>query len=150
MKTQIRLAELGDLFFIQNCARLAYEKYIERIGKEPAPMIADFASAIDQKQVQIVENAGETVGFVVSFARNDVLFIENIALLPAYQGKGIARGVFEILEIQATDDGRSALELYTNEKMTENLGLYARLGFVEIDRRNENGFDRVYFLKLLS
>ena len=150
MNTQIRLAQHSDLPFVQKCARLAYEKYVERIGKEPAPMVADFASAIEDDQVQIIADGAEPMGFVISYARNDVLFIENIALLPDHQGKGLARHVFDFLEVQAIEDGRSALELYTNEKMTENHGLYQRLGFIEIDRRHENGFDRVYFLKLLD
>lgn len=39
------------------------------------------------------------------------------------------------------------MELYTNAKMTENLTLYARLGWRETDRRTEQGFERVYFEK---
>jgi hypothetical protein len=33
--------------------------------------------------------------------------------------------------------------------MTENLGLYPRLGYQQFDRRVEDGFDRVYFEKTL-
>lgn len=35
------------------------------------------------------------------------------------------------------------LHLYTNEKMTENLSIYPKLGYVEVGRRTENGFNRV-------
>ena len=31
--------------------------------------------------------------------------------------------------------------------MTENLVLYPRLGYVEVDRCVDNGYDRVYFTK---
>jgi hypothetical protein len=34
--------------------------------------------------------------------------------------------------------------------MTDNLGLYPRLGYEEFDRRREDGFDRVYFSKALD
>jgi hypothetical protein len=38
----------------------------------------------------------------------------------------------------------SAIRLYTNAAMTENLSMYAHLGFVETHRAVEKGFDRVY------
>ena len=38
----------------------------------------------------------------------------------------------------------------TNEKMTENLTLYPRLGYCEVARRTEDGFNRVYFQKTLG
>jgi Ni,Fe-hydrogenase III large subunit len=43
-----------------------------------------------------------------------------------------------------------SIELYTNAKMTENLAYYPRLGFEETGRRREDGFDRVYFRRLVS
>jgi len=38
----------------------------------------------------------------------------------------------------------SAVRLYTNAAMTENLSMYAHMGFVETHRAVEKGFDRVY------
>jgi hypothetical protein len=46
--------------------------------------------------------------------------------------------------------GLRRVHLYTNAKMTANLSIYPRLGYVEIDRRSEDGFDRVYFEKRLA
>ena len=40
--------------------------------------------------------------------------------------------------------------LCTHEKMTENLSMYPKLGYVEVGRRTENGFNRVYFEKTLT
>ena len=37
-----------------------------------------------------------------------------------------------------------ALRLYTNALMTENLSMYAHIGFVETHRVFEKGFHRVY------
>ena len=42
------------------------------------------------------------------------------------------------------------MDLYTNAAMRENLSLYPRLGWVETDRRTEDGFERVYFEKPVS
>jgi hypothetical protein len=40
--------------------------------------------------------------------------------------------------------GLSALSLYTNAAMSENLAVYAHLGFVETHRVVERGYNRVY------
>ena len=37
-----------------------------------------------------------------------------------------------------------AIRLYTNAAMTENLSIYAHMGFVETHRAVEKGFNRVY------
>jgi hypothetical protein len=37
-----------------------------------------------------------------------------------------------------------AIRLYTNAVMTENLSMYAHMGFVETHRAVEKGFNRVY------
>ncbi len=49
----IRLATPNDFAAIESCARDAYAKYVERIGREPAPMVADFATQIDDGLVHV-------------------------------------------------------------------------------------------------
>jgi len=49
---------------------------------------------------------------------------------------------------QGSDRGR--VSLYKNEKMTDNLSIFLRLGYVEVQRRSEDGFARVYFEKRLG
>ena len=44
----------------------------------------------------------------------------------------------------------NAVHLYTNEKMAENLLIYPKLGYTEVERRTEDGFNRVYFEKTLD
>ena len=39
----------------------------------------------------------------------------------------------------------SCIELYTNELMVENIAWYGKLGFKEVERKHEDGFNRVYF-----
>ena len=148
-KTQLRIATDHDLNFVRRCANAAYSIYVERIGRKPAPMVADFKSALDAGNLQIIIVNAEPIGFVVSFARGNNLFVENVALHPVHQGKGHASKLFAHLESTARQNSLVAIELYTNEKMTENLPFYARLGFEITDRRHEDGFDRIYFTKRL-
>ena len=44
---QIHKASLSDLAQVQDCAVSAYQMYVERIGRKPAPMVADFAALIE-------------------------------------------------------------------------------------------------------
>ena len=146
----LRPAETDDLAFVTNCAGSAYSLYIERIGKKPAPMVADFAAAQREGHLEIMQAEKVDIGFLVSFSRQDSLFVENIAIAPEHQGKGFGGAIFALLEVRAQELGLATIELYTNEKMTENLTLYPRLGFEEFDRRTEAGFNRVYFRKTVD
>ena len=147
MTLELRPAEMSDLEFVKDCAVSAYELYVERIGKKPAPMVADFKTQIKDNQVEIILFANDSLGYCVSFETANSLFIENIAILPMHQGKGLASKVFEILENRARSAGLQSLTLYTNEKMHENLMFYPKLGFVETQRKEEYGFRRVFFEK---
>ncbi len=111
------------------------------------PMVADFAAELARDHLEILQCEGEPVGYLVSFAQKDHLFIENVALHPDHQGGGLAGQLFAQLERRARSSKLAALELYTNEKMQENLGLYAHLGFEETERKTEDGFRRVYLRK---
>lgn len=143
----IRKARPADLDQIRVCAVAAYTCYVERIGKKPAPMVADFAAAIEAGTLYVIEREAQICGLVVFYAGNDYLHLENVAVDPRFQGLGLGRQLIEFVEQQARAGGYGSVELYTNVKMTENLGLYPRLGYVEFDRRIEDGFDRVYFSK---
>ena len=49
----------------------------------------------------------------------------------------------------AWDRELDEVKLFTNVKMWENIGLYAKPGFEETERKTEDGFERVYFAKKL-
>lgn len=146
----IRLAVPEDLSAIRRCAEDAYALYVPRIGKKPAPMIADFAAQIDAGQVHVCIEGGELAGYIVLYPRGDHLHIENVAILSALQGSGLGRKLLVFAEAEARRAGLAAIELYTNQKMTENLTFYPRLGYVELRRAEEDGFARVFYRKDLS
>ena len=148
--TGIRKAAKSDLPEIETCAADAYAMYVDRIGREPAPMVADFASAIEKEQLYVALEDEQLAGFVVFYPQRDHVHLENVAVSPEFQKRGIGSGLIEFVEQQARAEGYCRLELYTNAKMTENLELYPRLGYRQFDRRIENGFDRVYFCKTLE
>ena len=125
----------------------AYALYVPRIGREPAPLTADYAELIERGEVWVTEEAGEVVGILVLRPLPVSLLLENVAVLPGFQGRGIGRALIAFAEQHARELGLPEVTLYTNERMTENLRLYPALGYVETERRLEEGYARVYFRK---
>ncbi|MEM7251133.1 MAG: GNAT family N-acetyltransferase [Pseudomonadota bacterium] len=149
-KLVIRRASLDDLDAVAACARAAYSKYLGRMDKEPAPMNADFERQISQGMVWVATKAHRLVGYVVFYAQGpDGLHLENIAVIPEMSGRGIGKALVQHVEEAARRAGKAAVELYTNEAMVENLAMYPKLGFVAIERKLQDGFDRVFFRKTL-
>ncbi len=144
-----RLANQGDLAAIAECAAQAYQPYVVRMGKEPAPMVADFKAQIDDGIVHVMVDDEGLAGFIVFYRRGDHLHLENVAVFPGRQGQGVGARLIGFVESTARRQGFKAVELYTNEKMTENLAYYPRLGYREISRGEQDGFNRVYYRKEL-
>ncbi|KAI1009943.1 hypothetical protein LB503_011493 [Fusarium chuoi] len=142
----------SDVPSIQLMVNAAYEKYIPRIGKPPAPMTADYASLLTTHDIFILRTTQSPVGTLVLQHEpdSDAVKIENLVVDPSAQGRGYGKVLMRYAEDFAKSRGCSALELYTNVKMFENLGLYLKMGFVETGRREEDSFERVYFRKELE
>lgn len=144
---EIQRARPEDAPFLRRIAQQAYRPYIRRIGRKPAPMLADFPALIAAGDVWTLSEIADIAGFIVMRETPDGLHIENVAVDPEAHGRGYGRRLLEFAEAEAQRRGCGMLNLYTNAKMRENLSLYARLGWRETDRRTENGFERVYFEK---
>lgn len=145
----IRAARMSDLDGIRRCAEAAYGLYVSRIGRPPAPMVADFAGLIENGSVHVLDDGGTVAGFAVFYRRGDHIHLENVAVHPAFQKRGHGVRLITYVERFGIEAGAAAVELYTNIKMTENLSLYPSLGYAETERRHEDGFDRVFFRKAL-
>jgi len=143
----VRLATTADLNAIGACARAAYAKYVVRIGREPAPMVADFEAAIGRGEVCVADIDGELAGYVVCYGVTGAMHLENIAVWPEQQGKGVGGVLLRHVEELARQQGLPAIELYTNLAMVENQGLYPALGYQLMGRKVEDGFERLYYRK---
>ena len=149
LNAKIRKADSADIPIIKECAREAFAVYAERIGREPAPMVVDFATQVRNGIVFVICNELVVFGYVVFYPRGDRIHLENVAVYPQYMGYGFGRILITYVENQARECGFTFVELYTNLKMFGNLSLYPKLGYFETDRSAEDGFDSVYFSKTL-
>jgi GNAT superfamily N-acetyltransferase len=145
----IRPASSADRLTVERIVRAAYTRYIARIGKPPGPMRDDYAQRIADQAVWVLIACGEIAGIVVLLEEHGHLLLDNVAVEPRHQGKGIGRSLIEFAEQEARRRGHTEIRLYTHQAMHENIALYARLGYEETGRGEQAGFARVFFRKML-
>jgi ribosomal protein S18 acetylase RimI-like enzyme len=136
---------------MRHIATQAYAPYLERMaGRRPAPIDADYDAAVADSEAWVVELGGQVIGYLVLVARSDDMLLDNVAVLPSYQGRGAGRALLWLAEERATAAGYDRVSLYTHEVMVENQRLYERIGYVETHRADERGFSRVFYEKALG
>jgi len=145
----IRRADPGEAGDVRAVVIASYQHYIARIGKPPGPMQDDYGARIAAGQAWVLEEAGSIAGVLILEDGPDYFLLDNIAVRPDRQGQGFGRLLLDFAEQQAKRHGWDVITLYTHALMTENIAIYTRRGFVEYDRRREEGFDRVYMRKRL-
>jgi GNAT superfamily N-acetyltransferase len=150
MSAPPRRTRPGDAAAIAALVNRAYQKYVERIGRKPLPMTADYDEAVAAHQIWVVEDDGGIVAALELIPEKDVLLIENIAVDPAHQGAGLGRTLLAFAEDEARRQGYAALRLYTNEKMTENIAIYSHSGYRITTRGTRRGLNVVYMRKKLT
>jgi ribosomal protein S18 acetylase RimI-like enzyme len=146
----VRAATAADVPDLRAVAAAAYAPYVPRIGRPPAPVSADYASAVERGEVWVAVRGEQVTGLLVLVPRPGHLLLENIAVHPAAQGGGVGARLLALAEAQARRLGLPEIRLYTNEAMTENLAYYPRHGYAETRRGEEDGYRRVYFTKRLT
>jgi GNAT superfamily N-acetyltransferase len=147
----IRRAKPEDRAAVEAIVRDAYSIYVERIGKPPGPMLDDYGPLITDGAVTVLEDTDAAIAaIIVLLAKPDHLLLDNIAVRPDRQGQGLGRQFIAFAEGEARRLGFGELRLYTHERMTENIALYTRLGFVVTGRGREAGYDRVFMTKRLG
>ena len=129
----IRLATAEDVPAITAVTLAAYAKWVPLIGREPKPMTADYAEAVRRHRIDLLHLDGVLAALIETIAEADHLLIENVAVAPAFQGRGLGRKLMAHAEQIAAASGFGEIRLYTNKLFTDNIALYRKLGY-RIDR----------------
>jgi GNAT superfamily N-acetyltransferase len=129
----LRLATHEDLAAVEGIVSEAYQPWADALGFRPGPMDEDYAALIASGEVFVTGSAALN-GLIVLVEEPGCLFIENVAVRPAGQHRGIGRSLLFFAEREAARRGSAALRLYTHEMMTSNIALYHSLGYVETHR----------------
>ena len=146
---RLRRATQADAPRLREVVRAAYGRYVERVGREPRPMVENYVDVVAAKQVTVAERDGEIAGLVVLDVEDEGFVVDNVAVDPAHQGAGVGRALLEHAEAAARKAGFDSIYLYTHELMTENVALYERIGYVEYARRQHGDALLVYLRKPL-
>jgi ribosomal protein S18 acetylase RimI-like enzyme len=145
-----RQAVPADASPVTELVDAAYRHYVERIGTTPGPMTANYNEVIRNHRVTVADRDGAIEGLLVLRVTDEGFLIDNVAVHPSQRGRGLGKALLELAEAEARQAGFDSLYLYTHEKMTENLALYSRIGYVEYDRRSQGAFFLVYMRKRLA
>lgn len=146
----IRKARMSDLTAVQACIRAAYEPEATEIGVRLAPLDTNYAEAIEKREVHLgLDGDGILLGLILFHVEGRVMHLDNVAVPAWGHGRGIGRQLIEYCEKVARRLRLQSIELYTNQKLLRNIAIYEHLGYVVTDRRTEDGFQRIFFRKLL-
>jgi GNAT superfamily N-acetyltransferase len=143
----LKIADAADADAIRALTREAYAKWVKLNGREPLPMRIDYSDAVRKHRFDLLYLGSSLAALIETVPEGDYLLIENVAVLPALQGRGFGIRLLKLAEEMATSSGLMGTRLYTNKLFTENLRLYTSLGY-RLDREEElNGGVAVHMSK---
>jgi catechol 2,3-dioxygenase-like lactoylglutathione lyase family enzyme/GNAT superfamily N-acetyltransferase len=128
-----RQAEPTDATAIHELTRAAYAKWVPLIGREPLPMTADYTQSVLKHRFDLIHINGKLAALIETIVQADHLLIENVAVSPSFQKRGLGGKLLAHAEKLAAASGFSEIKLYTNRVFAENIQLYSKLGY-HVDR----------------
>lgn len=148
--TELRRARPEDAPVIAALVEAAYAHYPARIGGRPRPMDADYGREIELNEVWVAPGEGPIQAVLVLHLAADHLWVENVAVTPPAQGRGLVRTLLAHADTRASDLGLPELRLLTHELMTENRAIYEHLGWERMAAAPGGHTALVYFRKAVE
>lgn len=147
---QFRLADEQDLPIIRVVVDLAFSPFIPLVGKQPVPMLEDFMKAIRDDEIWLAESSGVCKGLLhLKFAPSHLVY-EIVAVSPLWQGQGVGKALLRFGEEKAKEYGYQEIRLLTNQTFSAAVAMYPKYGYQEVERREEEGYSRIYYRKAIS
>jgi ribosomal protein S18 acetylase RimI-like enzyme len=133
---------------VHGIMREAFAEYAGRLPVESGALresVADVATAMraggavlcfldDGAALCLLDDVA--VGSARFLVEDDALYVNRVAVLPAYRRRGIASALMSFLEDVARSRGKNAIRIGVRESLPSNIALYEALGYgtVSIDR----------------
>lgn len=147
---EIRLANADDEAVVTDCVKAAYQIYLPRMDKPPAPLLADYAQLIADGLVHVLEKKRQIAGVLVLHFEQPTALLDNLAVHPDFQGDGLGSQLLAHAETLAQAAACHTFRLYTNAAMHENLRWYPQHGYLETARYEQDSYQRVFFEKTIK
>lgn len=126
-----QLAETSVLPDIERCAGQRFRHVAELAWIADAPVISaeEHQEYVAAGMSWLALADDRPIGFLLAQAQGSSLFIAEISLDLAWQGKGVGRRLIEYVSQQARERSFTALTLTTFRDVPWNAPFYAHLGF---------------------
>jgi GNAT superfamily N-acetyltransferase len=112
MTQTLRRAGLSDAAAVRDLTREAYAKWVPLIGREPKPMTADYAVAVQRHRIDLLYIDDELAALIETIPEAGYLLIENLAVAPRFQGQGLGQTLLAHADRLAAGLGYSLVRLY--------------------------------------
>lgn len=144
---RLRIAAPADLPRIRAIVAAAYTPWIAVIGQRPGPLEDDYAALVDRGRITLTGDPATAL--IVLIPQADHLLLDNVAVHPAAQGRGLGAALLDHAEAVANAAQLREIRLYTHQRMAANIVLYAARGYAETHRATQDGLARVFMTKRL-
>jgi GNAT superfamily N-acetyltransferase len=134
----LRNAQVSDIFRLQQIERSAAELFrdselIDITTMAVIPM-HDHINCIDNGISIVAEADDQIAGFIIGEPHDDVAYLRELDVDPAFQKRGIGAQLVQAFVNRAREDGARATYLSTFRTPPWNAPFYRRLGFVDVAR----------------
>lgn len=135
----IRKARANDSEFVFTVKKAAYREYVEQVwGWDDDYQRERHNKEFASYDFYIIQFRETDVGFFITSSTSDTLKVNQIFILPEYQGRGIGSACMTRIIDNANLEQRSVV-LQVLKVNTRGIALYKRLGFTIVDE------DSIYF-----
>lgn len=135
---RVMSARLVDAELVHGIAHEAYREY-DGVMDPPMTGARETPTAVEAGMRRggavLAWDGDRPVGSARYRMANGVVWIKRVSVLPEWRGRGIATAMLAYIESLARNQGRTRSSLTVRMGLSDNLGLYVRLGYelVEIE-----------------
>jgi GNAT superfamily N-acetyltransferase len=143
----LRQARPEDGERLAEIARQAYGKYRGMLVEPPAPILLDYELVAADGSTWVADCGDDSLGMVTVEPDEPDLILRNLAVIPAWQGRGIGSMLTAWVEDLARSTGMRGVRLWTRCEMWDNIAFYERLQYVVTHYERGAETNRVFFYK---
>jgi ribosomal protein S18 acetylase RimI-like enzyme len=132
----LRKATADDVEFAFQIKKAAFQIYIEKVwGWDEKEQRKIHKRRFDEQEFKIIQVSGADVGLLSLIRDDNFLKLNQIFILPKFQGKGIGKKCMEKI-ITVADNKNRPIQLRVLKVNKRVIDFYYRLGFYKISESN--------------